>query len=223
MTLIGGAGWLGQWYGVRRGSRDSRREHLTGYTFCPRCGTERSGSLRFCASCAYDFAPDAASGRRLDTPSLEALVPPVGGTRFTPVAPSREWTAANLALVGAGIALIVAPFLPFISATVALAGNISRTGIEMVGPEAFILVVVGVLVAATGFQRASRKPMGRGLPLLASLAASGLTAYYFIQINDRVQGVSSDAGVASIGTGLWLAVAGSVVAVLVNLLAKPQQ
>lgn len=195
---------------------------MTGYTFCPRCGTQRSGSLRFCASCAYDFSPDAALRQRSDTPSPESLVPPAGEARFTPVAPSREWTAANLALVGAGIALIVAPFLPFISATVALAGNISRTGIEMVGPEAFVLVVVGVLVAATGFQRASRKPMGRVLPLLASLAASGLTAYYFIQINDRVQGVSSDAGVAAIGTGLWLAVGGSVVAVLVNLLAKPQ-
>ena len=93
----------------------------------------------------------------------------------------------------------------------------------MVGPEAFVLVVVGAFVAATGFQRASQKPFGRGLPLVASLAASGLTAYYFVQINERVQGASTEFSIASIGTGLWLAVAGSVIAVVVNLLANDQE
>jgi hypothetical protein len=134
---------------------------------------------------------------------------------------ARQWTASSLALVGAGIAMIVAPFLPFISATAALVGSVSRSGIEMVGPEAFILVVVGVLVAATGYQRAGGTQGGRGLPLLASLGASGLTAYYFIQINDRVQTATTEYSIASIGMGLWLAVAGSIVAVVVNLFASP--
>jgi hypothetical protein len=193
--------------------------------FCPQCGAQRVGSLRYCGSCRFDFEAGVA-GNML--PGSEPASRPRAATSVSadvrpPVATgvARRWTPANLALIGAGVAMIVAPFLPFISATAAFVGSISRSGVEMIGPEVFILVVVGVLIAATGFQRANGTPIGRGLPLIASLAANGLTAWYFIQVNDRVQSAASDYAIASIGTGLWLAVAGSVVAFLVTLLASP--
>jgi hypothetical protein len=38
--------------------------------YCPQCGTERTGSLRFCRKCGFDFdSPTGASTIRTDTPS----------------------------------------------------------------------------------------------------------------------------------------------------------
>jgi hypothetical protein len=44
-----------------------------------------------------------------------------------------------------------------------------------------------------------------------------LTAYYFWQVNERVNSVASEAAIASIGMGLWLAVAGCVVGLVVAM------
>ena len=191
---------------------------MTGAGFCPQCGTERvSPQLRYCGSCGFDYQSVSASKAPGPGPGPLAGAPPPAATQQRPLVLGvvRQWTPANIALIGAGVALIVAPFLPFISAAAALIGSVSRTGIELVGPEALLIVVTGVVVAATGFQHASGMRTRRRWPLVASVGANALTAWYFVQLNDRVQSVASDYASASIGTGLWLAVAGSVVSLFV--------
>jgi hypothetical protein len=120
-------------------------------------------------------------------------------------------------MIAAGAALIVAPFLPFITATAAFVGSVTRSGVEMVGVEAFFLCLFGGLLVATGVQRSGGKPIGRALPVVSALAAAGLTAWYYSQVSERVESVTSEAAVASIGVGLWLAVGGSIVGILVSI------
>jgi hypothetical protein len=141
------------------------------------------------------------------------VVTPALAVRLT----NSRWTPTNVAIVGAGVGLVAAPFLPFINATAALVGNVSRSGIDMAGVEAFVFVLLGAILAGVGIQRAGGSKIGRVVPTIASLAAAGLTVYYFVQINERVESVSSEFAVASIGTGLWLAVAASGLGILLSL------
>ena len=76
-------------------------------------------------------------------------------------------------------------------------------------------MAAGLVLGATGFQHANGKRTSRAPSLIASVGANALTAWYFIQINDRVQILASDTLLASIGAGLWLAVAGSIVSFVV--------
>ena len=185
--------------------------------FCPQCGKARTGE-RFCANCGNDFwrtahgsevaGPSRSGGSEVPAPSMPA---PATSAR------TWHWTATSIGLIAAGVGLIVAPFLPFITATAAFVGSLSRTGIEMVGPEAFLLCVMGGLLAAVGVQRASGTAVGRWLPIIASLIAGALTLWYYSQIDQRVQDVTGEYAIASIGTGLWLAVGASVVGLLLAL------
>ena len=85
------------------------------------------------------------------------------------------------------------------------------------GLEAFLLSLFGALLIATGVQRAGGKKIGRALPIVASLGAALLTGWYFSQVSERVDRIGSDVGVASIGVGLWLAVGGAIVGLLLSL------
>jgi hypothetical protein len=136
---------------------------------------------------------------------------------------NREWLAGRLALVLAGLALVVAPILPFLTATAVFVGTISRSGVDYVGPEAFLLSAAGAVLIYTGWQRAGGVYVARPLPLVASLIAGGLTVWYYQQISERIREVAgTEFGVASIGLGLWLAIGGSIVGVLISLL-PPQE
>ena len=61
---------------------------MTGPGFCPQCGTQRQGSMRFCASCGLDFwkaAEEQAAQAQTDAGQRPAAVRPdvpiAGGTR----------------------------------------------------------------------------------------------------------------------------------------------
>jgi hypothetical protein len=130
----------------------------------------------------------------------------------------RRWTGSIVGLLAAGGALVVAPFLPFITATAALVGTITRSGVELAGAEAFVYCLFGGLLIFTAIQRSAGKSVRKALPIVASLGSAALTWYYYTQVEERVVTVSaSELGVASIGVGLWLAVAGSVVGFLVGI------
>lgn len=45
-------------------------------SFCPRCAAPRTGTLRYCANCAYDFGGEATAGQPKATPPA-AQTPPV--------------------------------------------------------------------------------------------------------------------------------------------------
>jgi hypothetical protein len=187
--------------------------------FCPQCGNERSGTLRYCAHCGFDFWKAAQPGVGLEG-GPETSAPEAGDVSAAPTAAppaARHWTGSIVGLLAAGGALIVAPFLPFITATAALVGTLTRSGVELVGAEAFLLCLFGGLLAFTAIQRLNGTAVRRALPIVASLGAGLFTFYYYSQVNERVSSVNSDFGVASIGVGLWLAVAGSVVGFLVGI------
>lgn len=74
---------------------------MTGNTYCPRCGTERRGSLRFCANCAFDFAPEISAGSSLAQPPVPApapaaLPPPAPPARASTARPRWQLWAAGL-------------------------------------------------------------------------------------------------------------------------------
>jgi hypothetical protein len=89
--------------------------------------------------------------------------------------------------------------------------------------EAFLLCLFGGLLVATGLQRAGGKDVSRVLPIVSSLGAGLLTAWYYSQVSDRVNTVDSDVAVASIGIGLWVAVGGSIVGFLVGIRSPEQR
>lgn len=183
---------------------------MTSSGFCPQCGKQRTGSLNYCGNCGFDFTQAANLGSQTVTQPTAAPTAPqtMGG---------RRWSGSNIALIAAGLALIAVPFLPFITATAALVGTITRSGAEIGGAETFLFCLFGALLVATGFQRSGGKRVGRALPIIAAICAGLLTAWYFTQINDRVNSVDSEFAIASIGIGLWLAVAASIVAFLVAI------
>ncbi len=182
--------------------------------FCPQCGSGRSGDLRYCANCGFDFS----STPQGQTASVAPTTPVAPATGQAVAQPSgRQWNASNIGLIAAGVALVVAPLLPFVTATAAFVGTLTRSGVELVGLEAFLLSVFGALLIATGVQRAGGKKIGRALPIVASLGAALLTGWYFSQVSERVDRIGSDVGVASIGVGLWLAVGGAIVGLLLSL------
>lgn len=138
------------------------------------------------------------------------------------MAMQRSWPLSVVGLILAGLGLIVAPFLSFITATAALIGTLSRTGVELIGPEVFVLCLLGGVLVAIGYERSAGGRQGRAIVIIPGLMAFGLSLWYFVQVNDRVNSVAS-VGVASIGTGMWLALAASVVALAVGVFVRPAE
>src|SRR4029079_41334 len=62
--------------------------------FCPRCGTPRTGALRFCRSCAHDFDALPAS----PSSQGEASGPP-SGSKTTPTAQNQAATFGGIAWI----------------------------------------------------------------------------------------------------------------------------
>jgi hypothetical protein len=56
---------------------------MTAATFCPRCGTARTGDMRYCASCAYDFQSKPEAGYSTFAPKPDA-----SGWTYTPAVPA---------------------------------------------------------------------------------------------------------------------------------------
>jgi len=193
---------------------------MTDSHYCPQCGIQRLGSLRYCRSCGFDYGASSEDSQGA-TATTAMHATPESPTNPPPSVPmptaGRHWSPSNVGLIAAGAALVVAPFLPFITATAALVGSLSRNGVELVGVEAFALCLFGALIAATGIQRAGGASVGRALPLVSALAAAGLTGWYYSQVSERVSTAAADNVLASVGTGLWLAVGGSIVGVFIAL------
>lgn len=160
--------------------------------FCTGCGEPRPAGAGFCAKCgrAFDDAASSAAG-----------VQPAGPAGLSAV------TAPDVAVLGGATLLIAAPFFPFLSATAAFVGSVSRSGVEITSGEALVLAAVGVIAGLLGL-RSLGKAKGR-VPVLVGLVGLGLSIYYYVQIDERVRDIGTDIGFASIGAGIWMALAGS--------------
>ena len=135
----------------------------------------------------------------------------------------RDWTPPVFALMLAGLALVVAPLLPFGAASSTFVGTISRTGVELIGPEVLLLSLIGAALLIAGWQRSTGQFRSRASVFVPALAAVGLTAWYFSQVNQRVTDVASEAAVASLGAGMWLALAAAVAAAAIGLFSNTRR
>jgi hypothetical protein len=77
---------------------------MTASNFCPQCGTPRVGSLRYCASCQYDYW-GAVAGQAPSTPPP----PPPGAEQSAPptATPAAEGTPARGFPWGATLVLVL--------------------------------------------------------------------------------------------------------------------
>lgn len=190
-------------------------------TFCPRCGAQRVGDLRFCAQCGYDLAGVPQSAVSAPSP---ASTTSAAGTPVGPTAPAAARDGNSLILIVAGVLVIVGSFLPWISAHSGF-GTISRSGIEGGGDGLFTLIA-GVGIAAIGASRffGFAEPSGAVRffpPLIAGLIVIGLAVIDGIQLGERARSVASEFVIADIGEGLYVVGLGGVLSVLGALTGRP--
>jgi hypothetical protein len=139
-------------------------------------------------------------GSRWDAP-----VDPTAATLARQASTQLGYVAAGAAVVAA-----VGSVLPWASAQSGL-GSISITGTDGDGVLTLWLAVLVAVLAfplATGFRR--RRP----LALLGALALVALSTFDLVNTSNRLIDASSESTHASVGYGLWVVVAGAVVAVL---------
>jgi hypothetical protein len=108
---------------------------------------------------------------------------------------------------------VLGSFLPWVTATAALVGTISRSGME--GGDGIVTLLLGVAAGLVGFSRL-RGPTKATVwlgPLLLGLAIAGLGAFEIIIIQDRLKEVDSEVGTASVGMGPWAIAVGGVLVV----------
>lgn len=166
--------------------------------FCPSCGERRVLDKAFCANCGRAFE---------GTPAVQR--------------PSQRLSSvegSDVAIFGGAALLIAAPFFPFLTATAALVGSISRSGVEITNGEGLVLAAVGVIAGFIGFRNLG-KPKGAA-PVVVAVLGFALTIYYYIQIDGRIHDIGTDFAVASIGAGIWMAFAGSVLVAVATLVSN---
>lgn len=173
----------------------------TGAIFCTQCGRGLQPGAGFCANCGTRTSGAVALG---DGPGATTVQ-------------GRDWSGKAFAMVAAGVGLIIAPFLPAISATAALVGSLERSAIDMTSGEALVLCVIGVGVIYGAWLAASRRPGGRLGLTIVGLIALAYSIYLYVQIDERVREVTSEAAFASVGMGVYVAIAASIVVILAGL------
>jgi len=177
---------------------------MTSASFCPNCGAPRSGGV-FCSNCGKPF--DAVNQPPPAASSAQA---------------GRSFSVLASAVIAAGAMVVLGAFLPWITVTAAFVGTIQRSGID--GGDGLIALGVGAVIAVLGIQAlvadTSAKPPTIPVIVLGVLAA-GFGALEVNNVNERIQSLDpAIRDLASVGGGLWLIIAGGVVAVLVGLVLR---
>ncbi|MEH0820460.1 MULTISPECIES: hypothetical protein [unclassified Micromonospora] len=101
--------------------------------------------------------------------SPSAGQPLEGGPAMAPAAarPVREWI-----VLGAGIAAVIGSFMPWVKVSAPILGSMSVSGMD--GSDGWIIVVLGLVVAAYGGLSLRGQRMPAVAPIFAGLAACGL-------------------------------------------------
>lgn len=181
-------------------------------TYCPKCGAPRVGTYRYCASCKFDFEDQAAATGATQSPAESSVSAAARG--------SASNTPA-LVILGGGVLGIAGSFMPWITATVALAGTIERNGIDG-GGDGIITLIAGGLALLAGIARLAGSGSANASRILAFLAGAamlGLVVIDYGTIADRVTEIGSSAAIASVGTGIYVVGLGGILAMLGGLLS----
>ena len=188
--------------------------------FCPRCGAQATLGARFCPSCGLDFS--AA------TTGAPATAPQPGFV--TPVPAGRTVGAMNgpaLGMLAGGIVVIVGSFMPWLTATAAFVGTISRSGIDG-GGDGIFTAIAGGLLALGGVARAMRSGSprtARVLGVLSSVVAALIGVMDIGNVNSKVADLtsSSTAVIATVGTGLYVVILGAAIGLLFSFLTSASE
>ncbi|TYB40247.1 hypothetical protein FXF50_00440 [Micromonospora sp. AP08] len=150
--------------------------------------------------------------------SPSANQPVEGGPSLAPAAmrPVREWI-----VLAAGIAAVIGSFMPWAKVTAPILGSMSLSGTD--GTDGWIVVVLGVVVAAYGGLSLRRQNVPVVAPILAGLAALalfGIGVWKIVdlqateaQMRESMSGGDDPLGIGkaisavtqvSVGAGLWL-------------------
>lgn len=174
---------------------------MTVQAFCPNCGASRVVSSRFCASCGRAFDGDAP---------ISAPPPPAGVVR------DLNWTVI-LALAGAGL-LAIGAFLPWITATIPLAGNIARSGME--GGDGWLVLVLALVPASFGYQVWAGKAGRRSwlTPMVVGFLGIGFYLLELQNIQQRIASVDTTyRQLVTVGVGLHVVLLGALATLVAGL------
>ncbi len=197
---------------VENGRDTAERATPSVSRFCPNCGTQSSGT-RYCTNCGTDLA----------RPSAEVpLGPPPPETPPRETAPpsdrssSLDWGGV-LFLIAGGL-VVLGSFLPWISATAAFIGTISRNGID--GGDGVITVGLGILTGLFGVSLLARS----GRPSVARVGALfiGLITLYLALVeigsaSARAREITNDYATGQVGAGLYVIALGAILAIIAAL------
>lgn len=170
---------------------------------------------RFCANCGQPKVP------REICPHCGSPYNPLNSDR---VAATRSLSWPGLATIIGGGLIAAGAFLPWITTTSALRGN--RTGIDLA--EGFIAVGIGAVIAVIGFREvvAAGSRFSRWAAMGLAALAIGVGAFEAGAASDRIKTFDDSVRPgASIGGGIYLVIAGGVVALVGGLLlskARPR-
>lgn len=126
--------------------------------------------------------------------------------------------AAAVVALGAVLA-VIATLLPWIKASTGF-GSVSRSGLDF-ADDAKILLVLGILAGLVALGRLTGWEMPsvlRGSVVIAGLIMVADSIYDYTQVKDRVDSAAGqDTVLVTMGTGVYLAIAGSVLVLLGGL------
>lgn len=125
-------------------------------------------------------------------------------------------------VVVGGALVAIGSFLPWISATIPLAGSINRSGIE--GGDGLITVILGVLVLLVGISALRNERPSRIPTILLTFISLGIVVFEYANITGRIELINLEsgltAGLINVGIGVWVMGVGAVAAFLSSLALK---
>ena len=204
--------------------------HFRGAVFS--LGSDRSGpeaqyvivDRSFAVQESYPGTPDGwnqawASFSRSEPQPTEVALPESDQDMTEP----SKVTAQRAVLLGGGAAVggllvVVGSFLPWITLMAVFVGNMSRNGME--GGDGVISLVLGLACIASGIAYAMTKARWQGVAaMVLGIASAGLGFFELLDIQERIRSMAlGDAGVASVGAGLWAIIIGGLVAAICGAL-----
>lgn len=194
-------------------------EQVTLAQFCPRCGAAAAGG-RFCAACGGDLAvtgsPQADGGQATGGWSQPAVSAPARAP-----ATSSLNVGLVVVLIGGGLVLL-GSFLPWITATAAFVGTISRSGIDG-GGDGLITAGIGLVIVVAGllgFASPGAVSVARLGAVVAGIAAVALGILEINSVNARIASLDVQTATATVGMGLYAVILGGIVAFIGGLMAK---
>ena len=160
--------------------------------FCPNCGAPRVTGSRFCASCGRPFDGEAPVNRHLN------------------------WTVI-LSLVGAAL-LAIGAFLPWVSATIPLAGNFAPSGME--GGDGPVSLGLALVAATYGYKvwSGAAGPRSWIIPLILGVVGIGFYALELQSIQGRIAAIDATyRPLVTVGIGVHVILLGAIATLVAGL------